>query len=259
MATTVKIEGRKERVMDASQSERQFFNSFVTENGEFNPFADEGWRTLSKCFERSLNELNFKGEIAKFLDIGCGTGMSKQIYERFVNDYVGVDLSDSAIQIARGRFPKSKWIIADACSLPFETSSFDVIAFSSLLHHIPSFERAIEEGYRVLKPGGVAFAFDPNLLHPAMAVFRHPRSPFYTAKGVSPNERPLLPSVLKKSFLDSRFTVVKQWCQSNIPYRAVAPRFINLFIGVYNRVDWFWEKSYVGRWFGTFVITSGCK
>src|SRR5437667_81934 len=78
---------------------------------------------------------------------------------------------------------------------------------------------ALTEAARVLRPGGWAFAFDPNLLHPAMLLFRHPRSPLYNSRGVTPDERPLHPRVLRDDFAAAGFAGLGQRCQSDIPYR----------------------------------------
>ena len=145
----------------------------------------------------------------------------------------------------------------DASHLPLADEQFDVVAFSSVLHHIDQFQLPLGEAFRVLRPGGYAFAFDPNLLHPAMALFRHPTSMFYTPKGVSPNERPLLPAQLAEAFRSAGLTDIRQRCQADIPYRVVAPKLINGLLGVYNVCDRLIELSGLSRWLGTFVITVG--
>ena len=38
----------------------------------------------------------------------------------------------------------------------------------------------------------------PLNCHPAMALFRHPKSPLYSRNGVSADERPLLPRALRR-------------------------------------------------------------
>ncbi len=43
---------------------------------------------------------------------------------------------------------------ADICKLPFENDSFDVILCNHVLEHIPDDTKAMQELYRVLKPGG---------------------------------------------------------------------------------------------------------
>ncbi len=237
-------------------SDAEFFDELVLERGDFNPFADRGWETLAGRFEEMIPSRAW-GQRGRLLDIGCGTGRSRRVYARSSLKYSGVDLSFGALR--QGWGAGGSVLQADGTGLPFCEAAFEVVAFSSVLHHIPEFGRALVEAHRVLRPGGWVFAFDPNLLHPAMALFRWPRSPLYIAEGVSPNEAPLLPRALRREFVAAGFRDVDQRCQSDIPYRAVAPRLMNAFLSLYNRVDWLWEASGLGRWFGTFVLTAGRK
>jgi ubiquinone/menaquinone biosynthesis C-methylase UbiE len=238
-----------------AQRERAYFDRVVEDQGEFNPFAERGWRTLARQFERSVRPQG----LLRVLDIGCGTGQSRQLYAAHAGSYLGIDLSQRAVAAARARFPDSDWLVADARSLPCAAGSFDVVAFSSVLHHIPHFGTALNEAVRVLRPGGQVFAFDPNLLHPAMALFRHPRSPCYLPQGVSPDECPLLPGVLRRAFRQAGLCSVGQRCLSDIPYRAVAPRLLNACLALYNVADRLWAWSGLARFFGTFVVTWGSK
>jgi SAM-dependent methyltransferase len=237
-----------------SEVEARYFDHHVRERGEFDPFAARGWRTIAARF----SEMVPSGRLARILDVGCGTGQSRQVYADRAARYVGMDLSFEALRLARGKAAGS-WSQADACRLPFADGSFDAVAFSSVLHHIPDFAPALAEARRVLTPRGSVFAFDPNLLHPAMALLRWPKSPFYLSEGVSPNEAPLLPSRLRREFEAAGFVEVRQRCQSGIAYREVAPRLINACLSLYNAADWALDRIGLGRWFGTFVLTSGRK
>lgn len=233
--------------------EAQVFDRLVAEHGDFDPFTDRGWHTLARRFWRAYGGATG----VRVLDIGCGTGKSFQIYASHARQYVGIDLSMSALRAASRREFAAGWLQADGACLPFRGQTFDVVAFSSVLHHMPDMGAALTEARRVLTPGGFVFAFDPNLLHPAMLLFRHPGSPLYSCEGVSPHERPLLPRVLKRQFVGAGFRDVKQRCQSDIPYRKVAPRRLNAVLPVYNLVDRIWELVGAGRWLGTFVVTWG--
>jgi ubiquinone/menaquinone biosynthesis C-methylase UbiE len=46
---------------------------------------------------------------------------------------------------------------ADICDLPFEDNQYDVILCNHVLEHIPDDTKAMQELYRVLKPGGWPF------------------------------------------------------------------------------------------------------
>lgn len=238
-----------------SEVEGRYFDRLVRERGEFDPFAPRGWRTIATRFDEMVPARS----LSRLLDIGCGTGQSRQVYADRTAGYVGIDLSLEALAVARGKLSAGEWCQADACRLPFADSTFDAVAFSSVLHHMPDFRPALSEALRVLTPGGRVFAFDPNLLHPAMALLRWPKSPFYLSEGVSPNEAPLLPVTLRRAFDAAGFVEIRQRCQSDIPYRQVAPRLINACLSLYNAADWVFERIGLGRWFGTFILTAARK
>jgi SAM-dependent methyltransferase len=237
----------------AAEREGRYFDRLVLESGDFNPFTERGWQTLADRFAAVSGSAD--PTRLRLLDVGCGTGQSRQVYRERTARYTGIDLSLFSLSLARRRLTGSTWAQADALKLPFRDGSFDAVAFSSVLHHIGDMEGALAAAYRVLRPGGLVFAFDPNLLHPAMLLFRHPRSPFYNPDGVSPDEQPLLPRALRAAFGAAGFIAVGQRCQSDIPYRRVAPKGLDALLPLYNRADWLWEKSGLGRWLGTFVVT----
>jgi SAM-dependent methyltransferase len=246
---------RGPRSGSVSDVERRYFDLLVKERGEFDPLAPRGWRTIARRFAAMVSP----DGPSRLLDIGCGTGQSRQVYEDRVSGYVGIDLSFRALSVARRKSSAAGWVQADACRLAFPESSFDIVAFSSVLHHIPDFSPALSEARRVLTPGGRVFAFDPNLLHPAMALLRWPKSPFYLSEGVSPNESPLLPVALRRAFDAAGFVEIRQRCQADIPYREVDPHLVNAGLSLYNFGDWIFERIGLGRWFGTFVFTAGRK
>ena len=98
----------------------------------------------------------FKGK--KILDVGCGTGRNLRVYARNGAIVTGIDISDKSIEIAKENFKVSKLhgdlLICDACFLPFNDESFDMVSSIGVLHHIPDVEKAVSEIYRVLKKDG---------------------------------------------------------------------------------------------------------
>jgi SAM-dependent methyltransferase len=58
-------------------------------------------------------------------------------------------------------------IKADICNLPFEDNQYDVIFCNHVLEHIPDDTKAMQELYRVLKPGGMAILQIPQDLNRA--------------------------------------------------------------------------------------------
>jgi len=51
---------------------------------------------------------------------------------------------------------------ADICNLPFEEASFDFILCNHVLEHIPEDLKAMQELYRILRPGGMAILQIPQ-------------------------------------------------------------------------------------------------
>ena len=72
----------------------------------------------------------------------------QEFYKRFKKqtniDYTTTDLLSPLADVK-----------ADICNLPFEDNTYDVIFCNHVLEHIPNDTKAMQELYRVLKPGGM--------------------------------------------------------------------------------------------------------
>jgi SAM-dependent methyltransferase len=245
-----------------ARREAEIFDALVAEHGDFNPFTERGWATLRRGFERLVRPQSG----LRLLDLGCGTGQSAKLYLDRAASYVGCDLSFASLAIARRERRAARgargghWANGDATRLPFADGSLDAVCFSSILHHLPdNYVDALREACRVVRSGGFVFAFDPNVLHPAMALLRHPRSPFYEPRGVSPQERPLAPGELRARFRDAGLVDVRQRALAGIEYRAVAPGGADRLLPAYHVADRLLAVSGLGRWIGAFALTVGIK
>lgn len=103
--------------------------------------------------------VDFNGFTGKrLLEIGCGTGTDLVQFARGGAMVTGVDLTPRSIEIARQRFKvfdlSGDFAIGDAESLTFPDETFDVVYSFGVLHHTPGTETAVDEVYRVLRPGG---------------------------------------------------------------------------------------------------------
>jgi ubiquinone/menaquinone biosynthesis C-methylase UbiE len=110
------------------------------------------------------------------LEIGAGTGyFSLNLLQAgVVQEATCTDISPGmvrtlAINAARLGLPV-RTARADAESLPFPDSSFDLVLGHAVLHHLPDLERAFGEFHRVLRPGGwFVFAGEPSRLGDRLA------------------------------------------------------------------------------------------
>lgn len=121
------------------------------------------------------------------LDYGCGDGASSRVLLACGARHVyGVDLSDKAIALARGRgIANTTFEVGDAHHLPWPDASFDVVVGRAILHHL-DLPRATRELVRVLRPGGEIFFVEPLYHNPLAALFR-----LLTPKARTADEKPL--------------------------------------------------------------------
>lgn len=101
-----------------------------------------------------------KGRGKSVLEIGCGNGADGIMWASNGADYTGCDLTETAINATRDHFSfmalPGQFQIENAESLSFKSDSFDIVYSYGVLHHSPNTQQAINEVYRVLKPGGQA-------------------------------------------------------------------------------------------------------
>jgi ubiquinone/menaquinone biosynthesis C-methylase UbiE len=103
------------------------------------------------------------------LDVGCGTGTLAIAAKRRVGDagtVDGIDASQEMIDRARKKATRAHAAVAfrtaPAELLPFETSRFNVVLSTVMLHHLPRDVRpqAIQEMRRVVKADGRILVVD---------------------------------------------------------------------------------------------------
>lgn len=102
----------------------------------------------------------------RVLDIGCGTGFfSKKISEIYPKaEIYGVDVSRSALLIAKQNYPKIKFIESDAeLKLPFRNEFFDLIISGENIEHIKDVDTYLLEINRVMSGNGILILTTPNL------------------------------------------------------------------------------------------------
>lgn len=103
------------------------------------------------------------------LDLGCGNARDIREFLNCACHSVGVDISpgmllDGQRRIAAHSGPGTADLLTgDALILPFASNTFDKVVSSEVIEHIPSWQTALTEMVRVLKPGGTLVITTPNI------------------------------------------------------------------------------------------------
>ena len=94
------------------------------------------------------------------LEVGCGAGVDLARFARGGAEVSGVDLTESAIALARANFSQQglagRFEVADAERLPFGDDAFDLVYAHGVVQYTANPQQLVDECYRVLKPGGQA-------------------------------------------------------------------------------------------------------
>lgn len=137
------------------------------EAGAFWNANAETWTKLSRAgYDIYRDQLNTPAFLALLppvegltgLDIGCGEGHNTRLVARRGANMTGLDIAETFIRHARAEEARAPlgitYVHGSAVELPFADGAFDfATAFMSLMD-VPETERALEEAFRVLRPGG---------------------------------------------------------------------------------------------------------
>ncbi len=91
----------------------------------------------------------------RILDLGCGTGLFLNAYERRGGSGIGLDLSRGMVLRARARCRESEVAMGNAEILPFRDGCFDAVTSLLVFSYVRRPEHMLVEACRVLRPGGV--------------------------------------------------------------------------------------------------------
>ena len=130
---------------------------------------------LHRSWKRRVVKLAQVTPASQALDLCCGTGDIAFALAQRGAATTGLDFSAQMLAVAaqRQNNPKSKiqnlkFIQGDAQQLPFPENSFDIVTVGYGLRNLTSWERGLDEMFRVAKPGARLIVLDfgkpPNAL-----------------------------------------------------------------------------------------------
>ncbi len=130
----------------------------------YNDYYEESNLAIPDFVERRLTEIVHSFEKYRqnnrFLDVGCGAGtlLKAALNEGWQAE--GIEVSRSSVEFLRKQ--GIKVFHGDLSGARFSEGSFDVVAASEILEHIPEPINVLKEIYQVLRPGGLLWATTPH-------------------------------------------------------------------------------------------------
>lgn len=149
-------------VQEQAERIRSYFDSFAGE------YSREREREFSFATQRRLALEMLPRALDRVLDVGCGPGVLADALLERANDFWGIDLSAQMIAHGCARMAthplrsRCHLGVGDAEAMSFEDGFFDAVVSLGMLEYLLSYERALAEIFRVLRPGGVAVLAVPN-------------------------------------------------------------------------------------------------
>ena len=131
---------------------------------------------MDQAWKRKMVEMAALTGSERVLDLACGTGditfmMGRELPQ---GEAVGLDITQGMLVIAeqKRREMNAENVVfnrADIMQLPYPDQTFDRVTGGYALRNVPDVPGALDEIYRVLKPGGRFFSLDfghpPNRLY----------------------------------------------------------------------------------------------
>ena len=165
-------------------------------------------------------------------DIGSGNGFFLNYLRRRFDFYsVNIDFSLAMLASGKNVFGSSRktyWVNGGAEQLPFKNESVETAVFNGALHHFKALrvlEPAVEETYRVLRPGGTVCIFDRNgsfsshFFHSVALYGKKVLERFTgTLSSSSSDREPDFGDADLKFFFDRGFTLKRRLYASSVPF-----------------------------------------
>jgi len=125
-------------------------------------------RALTALFDRVL-----PAQIGTMLDLACGTAYYWPLLAPRCERLLGVDISPAMTSTGHASVVErcgldGRLLCAEATRLPLASGSVDVALSIDALHHVDDLCAVVAEVRRVLGPGGLLVAIEPNVLNPVV-------------------------------------------------------------------------------------------
>jgi len=193
----------------------------------------------------------------RVLEVGCGSGIFTLavLNQKPDLDLTACDISEKATELARKRcaaYPHLRVEAMDVFDSGYADESFDAVVGSSILHHL-SVDQFIPLAVRLLKPGGLFWFSEPNMLNPEVALQKQVRFVGIWMDN-SPNETAFFRWQMRRDL------AVAGLCNITIvPFDFMHPLYPRWALKFARGVNWVLERTPVVREFGGSIRIAAYK
>lgn len=143
--------------MDKEKKVQTIFNTISGDYDRMNNIISLNQHSVWR--KRTMKEM-FVKDGHEVLDVCCGTGdWTIQLAKEALGAKVtGLDFSENMLEVAKYKirhYNNIELLQGNAMDMPFEDNHFDLVTIGFGLRNLADYKSAIDEFYRVLKPGGV--------------------------------------------------------------------------------------------------------
>jgi len=130
---------------------RSFFDSVAGRLGK-DYVPGQSWKSVAEALLRLMPPM-------VIADLGAGEGTFALLLAQRAKKVIAVDTSAKMIEVAREQALRHgvkniEYRLGDMEEVPIQDSEVDLVFFSQSLHHALHPDRALQEAWRILQPGG---------------------------------------------------------------------------------------------------------
>lgn len=146
---------------NAKKKSREYFNSHRKTRLARNGYWKHDYKYQLAAIKKIRPE--------RLIDIGCGLGgFLSFVQEKFPEIRLyALDLSEAMIEETKERLGESVTAaVGDSEDMPLESEQYQAVTCNMSIHHYPHPQKAVNEMYRILTPGGYLLINDMDCVQP---------------------------------------------------------------------------------------------